>query len=141
MVTTHDRSHVVVVRQWRPTDSDSIELPGGNANKLQEAFREELLHEAGVGLDAVEEVTVYCPFVHEVARKAHVDGGACSAYVVHVRLCAGIDLTAHDFQDADTDERGKATWVSRDTLRELVRSGRLADAVTVLALMATGVLN
>jgi 8-oxo-dGTP pyrophosphatase MutT (NUDIX family) len=125
---------VNMVEQWRVTDAASLEVPAGGASSLQEALRGELEPEVGIPIEAIDSVTVFRPLAAEVCRAVHEQGGPKSVHVVHVRLRDGVPLNVHQYSDGQ-DEHVKGFWVSVSDLKELVKTERVVDIVTLTALM------
>lgn len=127
-----------VVTQFRVGDTKSIELPGGDADTLQDAMKLEFAPESGLTIDDVHLVTVYSPSGHDVARKlSSIDRGPLQHVVCHVVVNAEVG----DTESEETEGRMTARWVTRYELNQMIQSGRLYCLPSRFALLQTRVLQ
>jgi ADP-ribose pyrophosphatase YjhB (NUDIX family) len=140
VVLDQRREKVLLVKQKRPGDENTIEAPGGAASTLLDGLKNELLQEAGVDLESIEHLAVAAPMAHDVARKLLPDGSPMPVYMVLVQLKKRTRLKAHAFNDNEGVEATQANWYDRDEVMNLIRTGRLYDLPTLSALRLSGLI-
>lgn len=137
---TAEGRKVALIKQWRPVDKESIELPGGNIGSDKDQFlsqiKKEILEEVG----EVEIVSIKsCDgFAHDVARALNTNGGPKNFYpfIIEIKEVA-----------KSTSETGRGDqWLGADfypveEVRKLIREGRIADMPTCFFLLAAGIIE
>lgn len=128
VVCTHGE-RVLLVRQHRPAVGCATwELPRGSSESFDEG---DLV--ATALRELREETGVVCAN-GELAGVIYPDTGVLTTRVGVVRACADC-ADPSDETDGEVDE---ARWVDRAQLEQMIRSGELADAMTLAALRLVG---
>ena len=133
--------YVALVRQWRPGDTDSIELPAGNIGTIPSTmlrdFLVEIVEEVGGQLE-IHKVIACQGFAHDIAREiaANGEGPKCFFYF-YVECSSNFEL--HDFRKGD--EKTTCQWYPVEEVVSMVKAGRIADMVTVFGLLLTGIIE
>jgi 8-oxo-dGTP pyrophosphatase MutT (NUDIX family) len=123
----HDDATVTLVTQYRaPLDMEVVEIPAGLRDvegepEVDTAARE-LVEETGLEADRLEHLVTF-----------HNSPGF-SDEVVTVFVATGLREVPHDRQGAE-EEHMTLSRVPLDEAVDLVRSGRITDAKTVIALL------
>lgn len=125
IVALDGEGRVLMERQWRyPMGREYLEIPAGKIDAgetpLQTAQRE-LLEETGMRAEHWEPLTVIHPAI------------GFSNEVIHIFLARGVSGSS-DHAALDHGERIETLWMSQQELMDLVRSGRLPDVKTQIAL-------
>lgn len=142
LIADSDGEHrVCLVTQWRPVDSDCVELPAGNIgvqnpqemiDKLLEELREE------VGEVEITSAFTAPGFSHDVGREIAAGGGpkCFFPFVVHVK--AETPPKTHDGED---DEMTHARWYTTREVRRMIHEEEISDMVTIFFLVCAGVVD
>lgn len=137
-VFDYKREQVCLVQQQRPGGEHTMEAPGGAADTLQDALKNELLQESGITLESIDRLAIAQPMAHDVARKLLPDGSPMPIYMVFVQLKQSVDLQSHAFDDGKGVESTAARWYDRGEVNHLIQTGRLYDLPTLSALRLGG---
>jgi len=137
---TPSATHVNLVTQWRPADSEAVEIPGGNIGQgdpdtLLRGLLQELREEVGE-LEIIE-IVAADGFCHDIGREVVPEGGGKCAFPFVVRVRAMTPPDTHD----PTDSVRKSRWYSTQQVREMVRDHTISDIVTCFFLLAAGVIE
>lgn len=141
VATTPEGRMVALVHQWRPCDTESVELPAGNIGgstpqKMIDGFLQELREEVG-DLHVVS-VETCKGFAHDVGREAAAGGGPKCFFPFVIKVLAP---TAPKTYSGEDGEETSCRWYREEDVRTMVHSGRIADMVTCFFLLAGGVIS
>jgi ADP-ribose pyrophosphatase len=121
MMAVDDKKRVLLVRQYRlPADKYLWELPAGKVDEgetpLQAACRE-LIEETGYRARKWEKLSTFYPSPGFVAER--------------MTIYLATKLTAGTATPMD-DERIETRWYKRKELAEMIRTGKIEDAKTII---------
>lgn len=138
---TGDEQRICLVRQWRPVDTDCVELPAGNigVQDPQEMIGKVLAELAEeVGEVEIEEVVTAKGFAHDVGREIASGGGpkCFIPFLVWVKTAA-----TPKTHDGEGDEMTHSRWYTAEEIRDMVADGQVGDMVTILFLICAGVIR
>jgi ADP-ribose pyrophosphatase len=124
MMAVDEKKRVLLVRQYRlPAEKELWELPAGRLDpgeKPLQAAKRELIEETGYRAKKWEKLVSFF---------------ASPGYVQErMTIFVATDLTAGDATPMD-DERIETRWFTRKELREMIRTGRIEDAKTMLGFL------
>lgn len=142
VIATDDNGEqkICLVCQWRPVDTDCVELPAGNIgmqnpqemiNKVLAELREE------VGEVEVEDVMTCRGLAHDVGREIAAGGGPKCFIPFLVWVKAPVAPKTY----VDGDEMTHSQWYTGDEIRDMVADGRIGDMVTIMFLICAGVIR
>jgi ADP-ribose pyrophosphatase len=126
VVPIDDDGNVLLVQQYRSAmDSETLELPAGVCDKEGEqradAARRELIEEAGLVAGRLDELVTI-----------HTAPGFCDE---EITIFVARDLSeVETAADGVEEQHMTSHWVPLADVDEMITSGRLSDAKTVLAL-------
>ena len=134
------KHYVALVHQWRPGDKESIELPAGNIGvrptTMLRNFLKEIVEEVGGQLE-IRRVTACQGLAHDIVREIAANGEGPKCFFYFYVECNS-NLVLHDFRKGD--EGTICQWYSVEEVVRMVRIGRIADMVTILGLLLTGII-
>lgn len=139
IVETPKGRQVVLVKQWRPTDGESLELPAGNIGADPQKMLGQLLQELQEEVGQLEIVSVRtCQgFSHDVGREVSAEGGPKCFFPFVIQVKQTSPAKHHRAGDEETYSQ----WYTEEEVRLLVRSGRIADIVTLFFLVLAGLIS
>ncbi|OQA52746.1 MAG: hypothetical protein BWY43_00356 [candidate division WS2 bacterium ADurb.Bin280] len=135
-----DERRICLVKQWRPVDTDCVELPAGNigVQSPQEMF-DKLLAELSeeVGEVEIEEIAACKGFAHDVGREIAAGGGPKCFFPFLVWVKA--PTAPKTFVEGDETTHSK--WYTGEEIRDMVADGQIGDMVTIFFLVCAGVIK
>jgi ADP-ribose pyrophosphatase len=121
MMAVDDKKRVLLVRQYRlPADKYLWELPAGKVDEGEtplQAARRELIEETGYRARKWEKLSTFYPSPGFVAER--------------MTIYLATKLTAGTATPMD-DERIETRWYKRKELAEMIRTGKIEDAKTII---------
>jgi ADP-ribose pyrophosphatase len=124
MMAVDDKKRILLVRQYRlPAGRYLWELPAGSVDpgeKPLQTARRELIEETGYRARTWRKLTTFFPSPGFVAER--------------MTIFLATDLTAGTATPMD-DERIETRWFTRRELADLVRSGKIEDAKTIIGFL------
>jgi ADP-ribose pyrophosphatase len=124
MMAVDDKKRILLVRQYRlPAGKYLWELPAGSVDpgeKPLQTARRELIEETGYRARTWRKLTTFFPSPGFVAER--------------MTIFLATDLTAGTATPMD-DERIETRWFTRRELADLVRSGKIEDAKTIIGFL------
>lgn len=140
IANTAQGKKVALMKQWRPTDKESIELPAGSIGSDESQFLEQIKKEILEEVGDVRIVSVKScnGFAHDVARALNTNGGPKNFYPFIIEV---EDVARSTAQTGRGDQWLGADFYPVEEVRQLVRDGRIADMPTCFFLLAAGIIE
>lgn len=121
MMAVDEKKRILLVRQYRlPADKMMWELPAGKVDEGEtplQAAKRELIEETGYRARKWEKLSSFYPSPGFVAEK--------------MTIYLATELTAGKATPMD-DERIETKWYTKKELQEMIRSGKIEDAKTLI---------
>jgi ADP-ribose pyrophosphatase len=121
MMAVDEKRRILLVRQYRlPADKMMWELPAGKVDEGEtplQAAKRELIEETGYRARKWEKLSSFYPSPGFVAEK--------------MTIYLATELTAGKATPMD-DERIETKWYTKKELQEMIRSGKIEDAKTLI---------
>lgn len=130
---------VALVRQWRPTDKDSLSIPAGNIGLAPEKMFLGFLREVQEEIGTLEIISLKtCQgFSHSQARETVPGGGpkCFFPFIVKVKAPAVPKKFKKD------DEKTFSHWYTIPQVRKLVKTRKISDMASCFFLLAAGIIE
>lgn len=118
------KNSILTLQQFRyPSNALSTEFPGGmlpRGESLQHCARRELFEETGYRAKSIKKIGTI------------LLNSTLSDYPIHILVAQRLSRVTDPQPEKDELELG-AAWVSRDTLSQMIRSGKMRDAAALAA--------